>query len=69
MTTPALASLLPEVVALAVAAGAGIEAARPAPADVRTKPDGSPVSQPDRDAHALIVPRLRALTPRRAGSQ
>ena len=63
MTTPALASLLPEVVALAVAAGAGIEAARPAPADVRMKPDGSPVSQPDRDAHALIVPRLRALTP------
>jgi 3'(2'), 5'-bisphosphate nucleotidase len=63
MTTAALASLLPDVVALAVAAGAGIEAARHAPAEVRTKADGSPVSQPDRAAHALIVPRLRALTP------
>ena len=63
MSTPALSSLLHEVLALSVAAGAGIEAARHAPADVRTKADGSPVSQPDRDAHALIVPRLRALTP------
>ncbi len=63
MTTTTLASLLPDVVALAVAAGAGIEAARHAPGGVQTKADGSPVSQPDRDAHALIVPALRALTP------
>ena len=63
MATPALSVLLDEVVALAVAAGAGIEAARHAPSGVRAKADGSPVSQPDRDAHALIVTRLRALTP------
>jgi 3'(2'), 5'-bisphosphate nucleotidase len=63
MATPALSVLLGEVVALAVAAGAGTEAARHAPSGVRAKADGSPVSQPDRDAHALIVPRLRALTP------
>jgi 3'(2'), 5'-bisphosphate nucleotidase len=63
MATRPLATLLPEVVALAEDAGAGIEAARRAPADVRAKADGSPVSKPDLDAHALIVPRLRALTP------
>ena len=63
MATPALSVLLNEVVALAVAAGAGIEAVRHAPSGVRAKADGSPVSQPDRDAHELIVPRLRALTP------
>ncbi len=63
MPTPPLTELLPHVVALAVEAGAAIEAARHGPAEVRTKTDGSPVSKPDRDAHALIVPRLQALAP------
>ena len=63
MATPTLAVLLTDVVALAVEAGAAIEAARHEPSGVRVKADGSPVSKPDRDAHALIVPRLQALAP------
>ena len=63
MATPTLAVLLTDVVALAVEAGAAIEAARHEPSGVRIKADGSPVSKPDRDAHALIVSRLLALAP------
>lgn len=63
MATPPLAVLLTDVVALAVEAGVAIEAARHGPAGVRIKADGSPVSKPDRDGHALIVPGLQALAP------
>ncbi len=63
MATPHLSLLLPDVVAVAVEAGVAIEACRHAPSGVRMKADASPVSNADRDAHALIVPRLQALAP------
>lgn len=59
-----LTARLPEVVALAEAAGRAIEAVRAAgTADASAKADGSPLTRADRDAHAVIAAGLAALAP------
>jgi 3'(2'), 5'-bisphosphate nucleotidase len=56
--------LLPPVLALADEAGRSILATRAHGLGATAKPDGSPVTEADRNAERLIVARLRALTPR-----
>jgi 3'(2'), 5'-bisphosphate nucleotidase len=66
MKTPpplSLAELLPRVVALADEAGRAILATPRRPGDTEVKGDGSPVTQADRAAHAIIERALAALTP------
>lgn len=65
MTTPSpsLAAWLPRVVALAEEAGRAILATPRHPGDAERKGDGSPVTQADRAAHAVIERGLAALAP------
>ncbi len=58
-----LTTLLPEVVAIAKAAGAEIMDVYSGGFEVETKGDGSPLTIADRRAHALIEKRLTALSP------
>ena len=61
---PSLAALLPDVVALAEAAGADIMAIYNAgPAEVMHKTDDSPLTAADLAAHVRIVAGLQQLTP------
>lgn len=61
---PALAELIPSVVALAEAAGADIMAIYNAgPTEVRHKADDSPLTAADLAAHVRIVTGLQQLTP------
>lgn len=63
-STTDLEALVEQATAVADAAGRAIEAARVEPdAGVEHKADGSPVTTPDRLAHATIVTALRAITP------
>ncbi|MGB4100384.1 MAG: 3'(2'),5'-bisphosphate nucleotidase CysQ [Alphaproteobacteria bacterium] len=62
MTAPYAAWIAP-ITALAVQAGAAILTARERGLRVVTKPDGSPQTNADRDAEAVILAGLRALTP------
>jgi 3'(2'), 5'-bisphosphate nucleotidase len=63
MDLPDLARLLPEIRALARAAGRAILAHYESPPVPTRKADGSPVTQADYDADAIIAPGLAALTP------
>ncbi|MDH3379635.1 MAG: 3'(2'),5'-bisphosphate nucleotidase CysQ [Gammaproteobacteria bacterium] len=63
MNAAELTALLPEVVAIAKAAGVGIMDVYGAAFEVETKGDGSPLTIADRCAHMLIEQRLAALTP------
>ncbi|MGE0816231.1 MAG: 3'(2'),5'-bisphosphate nucleotidase CysQ [Vicinamibacterales bacterium] len=57
-------ALLPAIVALAEEAGRVIEAGRAAgPIAAEAKADGSPVTKPDRESHAVIAAGLASLTP------
>lgn len=58
-----LADLLPRVIALAEEAGRAILSTPRRPGDTEIKGDGSPVTQADRAAHAIIEPALASLAP------
>ena len=58
-----VAALLPAVRAIALEAGTVVMRCYTQGGDVATKADGSPVTEADRAAEALIVPRLRGLLP------
>lgn len=58
-----LAALLPEIVATAKVAGAEIMKIYATDFDVEVKDDNSPVTAADHAAEAVILPRLKMLTP------
>jgi len=60
---PGADELLDALAAIAVAAGRLILACRPGGGPALSKPDGSPQTEADRAADALIAGRLRALAP------
>lgn len=63
MTAEQLVSNLPEMLAIAVAAGAEIMTVFASPLDVASKGDGSPVTLADARAEKLICERLSRLCP------
>jgi len=63
MTDPAVAKLLPTVRTIAHEAGQVILRFYNARMDIATKADGSPVTQADHAAEAVILPALHHLTP------
>jgi 3'(2'), 5'-bisphosphate nucleotidase len=63
VTTPDLASLLPEIVALAHHAGRAAMEVYSGNFEVRAKADASPVTLADERCEGLILPRLAELTP------
>ena len=63
MTLPDLKSLAPEIVRLAAEAGEAIMRIYAGNFSVRTKTDASPLTDADEASEAIILPRLRDLTP------
>ena len=63
MTLPDLTSLVPEIVRLSHRAGEKIMRIYAGDFSVRAKTDASPVTDADEASEAIILPRLRELTP------
>ena len=63
MTAPDLRPLLPEIVRLSFQAGEAVMRIYAGDFSVRTKADASPVTEADEQSEAIILARLRELTP------